>query len=215
MVQTSEGRVGRDATDGLNSTLDVATGQPRGAPMKHGGRVLGALFDKAEARMLSLGFIQLYVLVIVRLARRELVWINVTAHPTAEWIAQQLTEAFPWNEVPRYLIRDRDAVYGAAVTRRLRAIGIRDKPIAPGSPWQNGYAERLIGTIRRECLDHMIAFGEVHLRRILGKYVAYYNESRIHRSLNKDAPFSRAIEHLGVITSRPVLGRLLHQYCRI
>jgi hypothetical protein len=120
MVQTSEVRVGRDATDGLNSTLDVATGQPRGAPMKHGGRVLGALFDKAEARMLSLGFIQLYVLVIVRLARRELVWINVTAHPTAEWIAQQLTEAFPWNEVPRYLIRDRDAVYGAAVTRRLR-----------------------------------------------------------------------------------------------
>ena len=106
MVQTSEVRVGRDATDGLNSTLDVATGQPRGAPMKHGGRVLGALFDKAEARMLSLGFIQLYVLVIVRLARRELVWINVTAHPTAEWIAQQLTEAFPWNEVPRYLIRD-------------------------------------------------------------------------------------------------------------
>jgi transposase InsO family protein len=163
----------------------------------------------------TIGFIQLYVLVIVRLARRELVWINVTAHPTAEWITQQLTEAFPWNEAPRYLIRDRDGIYGAAVTRRLRAMGIRDKPFAPGSPWQNAYAERLIGTIRRECLDHMIVFGEAHLRRILGKYAAYYNDSRIHRSLNKDAPFHRAIERVGAITSRPVLGGLHHQYCRI
>jgi transposase InsO family protein len=163
----------------------------------------------------TISFAQLYVLVIVRLARRELVWLNVTANPTAEWIAQQVTEAFPWNEAPRYLIRDRDAIYGAAVTRRLRAMGIRDKPIAPGSPWQNGSAERLIGTIRRECLDHMIIFGEAHLRGILGKYVTYYNRSRIHRALNKDAPFSRAVEHLGVITSRPVLGGLHHQYCRI
>ena len=163
----------------------------------------------------TISFAQLYVLVIVRLARRELVWINVTAHPTAEWIAQQVTEAFPWNEVPRYLIRDRDGIYGAAVTRRLRAMGIRDKPIAPGSPWQNGYAERLIGTIRRECLDHMIVFGEAHLRRILGKYVAYYNGSRIHRALDKDAPLHRAIERVGIITSQPVLGGLHHQYCRI
>ena len=123
----------------------------------------------------TLGFIQLYVLVIVRLARRELVWINVTRHPTAEWIAQQITEAFPWNEAPRYLVRDQDGIYGAAVTRRLRAMGIRDRPIAPGSPWQNGYAERLIGTIRRECVDHMIVFGEAHLRRILREYAAYYN----------------------------------------
>jgi transposase InsO family protein len=163
----------------------------------------------------TIGFIQLYVLVIVRLARRELVWNNVTAHPTAEWIAQHITEAFPWSESPRYLIRDRDGVYGAAVTRRLRAMGIRDKPIAPNSPWQNAFAERLIGTIRRECLDHMIVFGEAHLRRILGKYAAYYNESRIHRSLNKDAPFHRAIERVGAITSQPVLGGLHYQYCRI
>ena len=118
-------------------------------------------------------------------------------------------------EVPHYLIRDRDGIYGAAVPRRLRAMGIRDKPIAAGSPWQDGYAERLIGTIRRECLNHIIVFGEVHLRRILGEFVAYYNESRVHRSLDKDAPFRRVIERLGVITSRPVLGGLHHQYCRI
>jgi transposase InsO family protein len=163
----------------------------------------------------TVSFNLLYVLVIVRLARRELVWINVTAHATADWIAQQITEAFPWHEAPGYLIRDRDGIYGAAVTRRLRAMGIRDKPIAAGSPWQNGYVERLIGTIRRDCLDHMIVFGEAHLRRTLGKYAAYYNESRIHRSLDKDAPFHRVIEHVGAITSQPVLGGLHHQYCRI
>jgi transposase InsO family protein len=124
----------------------------------------------------TIGFNLLYVLVIVRLARRELVWLNVTAHPTAEWIAQQITEVFSWNVVPRYMIRDRDAIYGAAVTRRLRAMGIRDKPIAPGSPWQNCFAERLIGSIRRECTDHVVALGEQHLRQVLKSYANYYND---------------------------------------
>src|SRR3982074_3736057 len=155
------------------------------------------------------------VLVIVRLERRNLVWINVTPHPTAEWIARQVTEAFPWAEAPRYLIRDRDRVYGAAVTHRLRAMGIRDKPIAPGSPWQNGFAERLIGSIRRECVDHIVVLGEAHLRRILTKYAAYYNELRTHRSLGKDAPIHRAIQHVGCIAAVPVLGGLHHHYCRI
>jgi transposase InsO family protein len=123
----------------------------------------------------TIGFNLLYVLVIVRLARRELVRINVTAHPTAEWIAQQITEAFPWTEAPRYLLRDQDGIYGAAVTRRLRALGIRDKPIAAGSPWQNGYAERMIGSIRRECVDHILVLGETHLRRTLQSYARYYN----------------------------------------
>ena len=115
----------------------------------------------------------------------------------------------------RYLICDRDGIYGAAVPRRLRAMGIRDKPIAPGSPWQNGFVERLIGSIRRECVDHIVVLGETHLRRTLQSFARYYNESRVHRSLNKDAPFHRAIERLGVITSTPVLGGLHQQYCRI
>ena len=119
------------------------------------------------------------------------------------------------NEAPRYLIRDRDCVYGAAFPHRLRAMGIRDKPIAPGSPWQNGFAERLIGSIRRECVDHVVVLGEPHLRRILTKYAAYYNELRTHRSLKKDAPIHRAIQHVGRIVSAPVLGGLHHQYCRI
>ena len=119
-----------------------------------------------------------------------------TPNPTAEWIARQITEAFPWAEAPRYLIRDRDRVCGTLVTRRLRAMGIRDKPIAPGSPWQNGFAERLIGSIRRECVDHVLVLGEAQLRRILTKYAAYYNELRTHRSLDKDAPVHRAIQHV-------------------
>ena len=133
----------------------------------------------------TIGFDLLYALVIVRLDRRDLVWINVTTNPTAEWIARQITEAVPWDDAPKYLIRDRDQIYGAVVTRRLRAMGIRDKPTAPASPWQNGFAERLIGSIRRECLDHIIVLGEVHLRRILKSYADYYNGVRTHRSSNK------------------------------
>ncbi len=163
----------------------------------------------------TIGFDLLYALVIVRLERRDLVWINVTANPTAEWVARQITEAFPWNEAPRYLIRDRDRVYGDVVKHRLRAMGIRDKPIAAGSPWQNGFAERLIGSIRRECVDHVVALGEAHLHRVLRSYVRYYNESRTHRSLNKDAPFHRATERIGAIISRPLLGGLHHRYRRI
>jgi transposase InsO family protein len=158
----------------------------------------------------TIGFYLLYVLVIVRLARRDLVWIDVTSHPSAEWIARQITEAFPWNEAPRYLIRDRDQVYGAAVTRRLRTMGIRDKPIAPGSPWQNGFAERLIGSIRRECVDHIVVLGETHFRRVLKSYARYYNEMRTHRSLDKDAPLSRPVQRIGRIMSRAILGGLHH-----
>src|SRR6202162_4588253 len=163
----------------------------------------------------TIGFDLLYAFVIVRLGRRELIWINVTAHPTAEWVARQITEAFPWNEAPRYMIRDRDRIYGAVVRRRLRAMGIRDKPIAPASPWQNGFAERLIGSIRRECLDHIIVLGEAHLRRLLKSYARYYNETRTHLALDKDAPLSRTVQRAVRILCRPVLGGLHHEYIRI
>src|SRR3981189_3557239 len=116
---------------------------------------------------------------------------------------------------PLYMIRDRDRIYGIVVTRRLSAMGIRDKPTAPGSPWQNGFAERLIGSIRRECVDHMIVLGEAHLRRILKSYADYYNGVRTHRSLNKDAPVSRLVQRAGVISSRAILGGLHHRYVRV
>src|SRR6202161_2324103 len=123
----------------------------------------------------TIGFKLLYGFVIVRLHRRDLVWINVTTTPTAEWVARQITEAFPWDGDPRYMIRDRDRIYCPVFTRRLHPMGIRDKPIAPASPWQNGFAERLIGSIRRECLDHVIVLREERLRRGLKNYAAYYN----------------------------------------
>jgi hypothetical protein len=131
----------------------------------------------------TIGFDLLYAFIIVRLDRRDLIWINVTPNPTAEWIARQLTEAFHWDDAPRYLIRDRDRIYGAIVKCRLRAMGIRDKPTALAPPWQNGFAERLIGSIRRECVDHFVVLGEAHLRRKLRAYARYYNAASYCPSL--------------------------------
>ena len=136
----------------------------------------------------TISFNLLYGLVILRHARRRLVSISVTNDPTAQWIAGQVTDAFPWDEGPRHLLRDRDGAFGPAYTRRIRAIGIRDHPTAPRSPWQNGHVERLIGSIRREALDHLIVFDEAQLRRVLKNYAAYYNQVRTHLSLRKNAP---------------------------
>jgi transposase InsO family protein len=163
----------------------------------------------------TVGFKLLFVLVILRHQRRRLISLTVTTNPTAEWISHQITDAFPWNEAPDYLIRDRDGSYGHAVTRRLAAMGIRDHPTAPRSPWQNGHAERLIGSIRRECLDHIVVFDDAHLRRILAAYAGYYNELRTHLSLDKDSPSHRSIQRFGKIIPRPILGRLHHEYCRM
>jgi transposase InsO family protein len=118
----------------------------------------------------TIDFKLLYGLAIIHLGRRRLVWTNVTANPTSEWIARRITEAFPWDEGPRYLIRDRDSSYGVIVRKRIRAMGIRDRPTAPRSPWQNGHTERLIGSIRRECLDHVLVLSQAHLRQLLWAY---------------------------------------------
>jgi transposase InsO family protein len=136
------------------------------------------------------------------------------ARATSHWIARQLTEAYAWQQPPRYIVRDRDCVYGAVVIQRLRAMGIRDRPISPRSPWQNGYSERLIGSIRRECLDHVVAFSERHLRHLLNSYQKCYNEARTHLSLHKDAPIPRAVHTVGRTLAVPVLGGLHHQYFR-
>ena len=164
--------------------------------------------------MPTISFGLLYGLVIVGLARRRLVWVNVTANPTAEWVARQLTEAFPWREAPRHLIRDRDAVYGGVFLKRLSAMGIRDHPIAPRSPWQNAHAERLIGSIRREILDHVTVLSAAHLRRVMSQYATYYNQSRTHWSLRKDCPIHRPIRAAGTLKSAPVLGGLHRVYSR-
>jgi transposase InsO family protein len=163
----------------------------------------------------TISFKLLYGLVILRHARRRLVSISVTSNPTAEWIAGQVNDAFPWNEAPLHLIRGRDGAYGPAYTRRIRAMGIRDRPTAPRSPWQNGHVERLIGSIRRESLDHLIVFSEAHLRCVLKSYASYYNRVRTHLSLDKDAPDFRVAQKIGRIASIPILGGLHHQYVRL
>jgi transposase InsO family protein len=163
----------------------------------------------------TISFKLLYGLLVLHHDRRRILWLGVTAHPTAEWIARQIAEAIGWDEPPRYLIRDRDRAYGEVFTRRIRTMGIRDRPTAPKSPWQNGYAERLIGSIRRECLDHLVVFGERHLFRVLCSYQEYYNSSRTHLSLSKDAPHGRPVEATGRVLPTPVLGGLHHRYFRI
>ncbi len=148
--------------------------------------------------------------------RRRVVHVNVTDAPTAQWTAQQLVEAFPWDTAPRYLLRDRDAVYGVVFSSRVQALGILEVKTAPRSPWQNPYVERLIGTLRRECLDHVVVLNATHLRRLLRDYLIYYHSARTHLSLDKDAPEPRAVERLdqGRIVETPLVGGLHHRYSR-
>src|SRR6266568_502017 len=141
--------------------------------------------------------------------------LQSTRNPTAEWLARQITEAFPWASAPKYLIRDNDRAFGGAFKARVRAMGIRDRPTAFRSPWQNGHVERLIGSVRRECTDHTLVFNAEHLRRILAKYASYYNEARTHVALGKDTPCRRPIERFGDIVAYPILGGLHHRYARI
>jgi transposase InsO family protein len=163
----------------------------------------------------TIAFQQLFAFLVLGLDRRQLLWFAVTRNPTAEWLARQITEAFPWDSAPKYLIRDNDKAFGAAFKARVRAMGIRDRPTSFRSPWQNGDVERLIGSIRRECTDHLLVFNADHLRRILAKYASYYNEVRTHVALGKDTPCRRPIQQFGDIVAYPILGGLHHQYARI
>ena len=158
----------------------------------------------------------LFVLVVLAHDRRRVVYFNVTEHPTAEWTAQQLVEAFPWESPPKYLLRDRDAIYGNRFRKRVRSLGMKDRPSAPRSPWQNPYVERVIGSIRRECLDHVIVHNERHLKRVLRGYFAYYHEWRPHRSLEMDSPDGRPVHppEQGEIIEFPTAHGLHHYYLR-
>ena len=158
----------------------------------------------------------LYVLIIIHHKRRRLVHFNVTANPTAMWVVQQLREAFPWDTAPKYLIRDRDAIYGGKVKSAIAFLGIEEVLTAPQSPWQNPFSERVIGTIRHDALDHMIILNEDHLRRIMPSFLDYYHTSRTHMSLDRDSPESRGVQKAeeGTIISFPQVGGLHHRYER-
>jgi len=154
----------------------------------------------------TLTFECLFAFLVIGHGRRQLLWFAVTRHPTAEWLAQQIMEAFPWDTAPSYLVRDNDGAYGQTFKDRVRAMGIRDRPISPRSPWQNPYVERVIGSIRRECLDHLIVINERHLRGVLRTYVAYSQRSRTHLALGKNAPAKRAVQPTGRIVVRLEVG---------
>jgi putative transposase len=165
----------------------------------------------------TIRFKLLYVLVVLAHSRRRVLHFNVTANPTAQWTAQQILEAFPWDSAPKYLLRDRDAIYGAAFQQRIHAIGIEQVLSAPRSPWQNPFVERLIGTLRRDCLDHVVALNECHLRRIVARYLDYYHDWRTHLSLSMDAPNPRMVHppDRGRVVAFPELGGLHHHYERL
>lgn len=165
----------------------------------------------------SVSFRLLYVMIILARSRRKIVRFDVTQHPTAAWLSQQVIEAFPWETGPHYLLRDRDASYGAVFIKRVAAMGITEVVTAPRSPWQNAHVERVIGSIRRECLDHIVIFNEGHLRRVLSAYVDYYHRSRTHLSLTKDCPYSRPVQPptSGKVIATPQVGGLHHRYERL
>src|SRR4051812_40504364 len=164
----------------------------------------------------TIRFQVLYVFLVLAHDRRRILQIGVTAHPTAEWTAQQLRNAFPWESAPRYLLRDRDRIFGEEFVEQVKAMGIKRVLSTPRSPWQRAYVERLIGSIRRECLDHIIVFGECSLRRALASYVSYYHSSRTHLSLGKDAPQFRRTQACteGKVVELCEVGGLHHHYER-
>jgi putative transposase len=165
----------------------------------------------------SASFQLLYVMIIPAHDRRKIMRTAVTEHPTAGRLSRQVSEAFPWETAPRYLLRDRDASFGSDFRSRVEAMGITEVITAPRSPWQNAYVERVIGSIRRECLDHIVIFNERHLRRVLSSYIDYYHRTRTHLSLDKDCPDRRPImsPRIGKVIAIPQVGGLHHRYERL
>jgi putative transposase len=164
----------------------------------------------------TISFRILFVFIVLAHHRRRVVHFNVTGHPTSEWAAQQIAAAFPWDSAPRYLLHDRDSIYGDSFRQRVRGMGMREVRTTPRSPWQNPYAERWVGSIRRECLDHLLVYNEASLRRALNSCFRYYGRSRTHLSLAKDAPEARAVHppELGAVVELPEVGGRHHLYER-
>ncbi len=215
------GELGKLGIDVAKSTVDkyrVRPGKPSSPTWK-------AFLKNHVTDLVSIDFFivptirfkLLFVLVVLAHSRRKVIHFNVTQHPTAQWTGQQIIEAFPWDNAPKYLLRDRDAIYGSEFQRRVRSMGIEQVLSAPRSPWQNPFVERLIGTLRRDCLDHVIVLNERHLRRIVARYLHYYHDWRTHLSLSKDAPNLRTVHppDRGRVVEFSDLGGLHHHYQRL
>ena len=164
----------------------------------------------------TITFKTIYVFLVLSLDRRRVIHFNVTTHPTAEWTARQLIQAFPFDSAPKYLIRDRDGIYGKEVRKAIKILGMNEKVISARSPWQNGYCERMVGTTKRECLHHLIIFSEGHARRVLKEFFQYYHDDRTHLGLRKATPSERKIEgpELGPVMRRPAVNGLHSRYYR-
>ncbi len=164
----------------------------------------------------TITFRTLYIFIVLSLDRRRVVHFHVTYHPTADWTALQLTQAFPFDTAPKYLIRDRDKIYGSEVLETIENFDMKDKPTSPRSPWQNGYCERMVGTLKRECLNHMIIINERHAYRIIREFLQYYHNDRTHQGLEQETPNGRKIEppEIGPVKRRPILSGLHHRYYR-
>ena len=213
------GELGKLGISVAKSTVEKYMARPRKPPSPTWRSFLKNHVNVKD--MVSIDFfvvptVRFKVLIVLLHHRRRVVHFNVTEHPTARWTAQQIVEAFPWDEAPRYLLRDRDGVYGAAFRARIKNMGMREVLIAPRSPWQNSFAERVIGSIRRECLDHLIVLNERHLKRMLKDYFGYYHRWRTHLSLDMDCPESRPVQpaEAGQIVEFPEVNGLHHHYER-
>ena len=209
--------LGYDVAERTVAKYMVRTGQPPSQTWRtflgnHASEIAACDFFTVP----TVTFRVLYVFIVLRHDRRQVVHFNVTTNPSARWTAQQMINAFPYEQAPRYLIRDRDSIYGDGFKHRVQGMGLEEVPTAPRSPWQNPYVERMIGSIRRECLNHVIVLNELHLKRMLASYLDYYHEVRPLLSLDRNAPSPREVEPpcLGKVISIPQVGGLQHRYCR-